>query len=176
VYTPEELQALELELGPALGPIVPFAAATGLRPSEWAALERRHVDRDRRVLTVDGTKTSGSRREVPLTTRALDALERVPARLDSPLIFPAERGGPINLDNWRRRTWAPAVNAAGIPTPARIYDLRATFASRALAAGVAPFELARLMGTSVRMIETHYGALIGGAREALLARLDAFGA
>jgi integrase len=173
VYTLEELQALEAELGPALGPVVPFAAATGLRPSEWAALERRHVDRDRRLLTVAGTKTSGSRREVPLTLRALEALDRVPARLDSPLIFPAERGGRINLDNWRRRAWAPGVEAAGVARPARLYDLRSTFASRALAAGVAPFELARIMGTSVRMIERHYGALIAGAADSIAARLDA---
>jgi integrase len=174
VYSLEELDALEAELGPTLGPVVPFAAATGLRPSEWAELERRHVDRDRRVLTVDGAKTRGSRREVPLAARALEALDRVPARLDVPLIFPAERGGRLNLDNWRRRAWAPAVDAAGIAKPARIYDLRSTFASRALAAGVAPFELARIMGTSVRMIERHYGALIAGAGDSIAARLDAF--
>jgi hypothetical protein len=42
--------------------------------------------------------------------------------------------------------------------PRRIYDLRSTFASNALAADVTVFELARVMGTSVRMIERHYGA------------------
>jgi integrase len=174
VYSLEELEALELELGPAFGPVVPFAAATGLRPSEWAALERRHVDRDRRILTVDGTKTRRSRREVPLSAHALEALDRVPARLDVPLIFPAERGGRLNLDNFRRRAWAPAVEAAGIARPARLYDLRSTFASRALAAGVAPFELARIMGTSIVMIELHYGALIAGAADSIAARLDEF--
>jgi hypothetical protein len=59
----------------------------------------------------------------------------------------------LNIDNWRRRVWAPAVEAAGVPRPARIYDLRSTFASDALAAGVSAFELARVMGTSVEMIE-----------------------
>ncbi|MGO9790774.1 MAG: hypothetical protein ACLP8S_15165 [Solirubrobacteraceae bacterium] len=62
------------------------------------------------------------------------------------------------MDNWRRRVWAPAIEAAGITRPARIYDLRSTFASDALRAGVSVFELARIMGTSVRMIELHYGA------------------
>jgi integrase len=71
------------------------------------------------------------------------------------LIFAAPHGGPINLDNWRRQTWAPAVEAAGIRPPARIYDLRSTFASDALAAGVSIHALARMMGTSVRMIERH---------------------
>ena len=57
---------------------------------------------------------------------------------------------------------------------ARIYDLRSTFASNALAAGVTVFELARVMGTSVRMIERHYGALLDGAHNVIANRLDTF--
>ena len=62
----------------------------------------------------------------------------------------APAGGLLNLDNFRRREWAPAVEAAAVARPARIYDLRSTFTSRALAAGVSAFELARVMGTSVQ--------------------------
>lgn len=76
--------------------------------------------------------------------------------------------------SFRRREWAPAIEAAGIATPARIHDLRSTFASHALAAGVSVFELARIMGTSVHMIERHYGALLDGAGAEIAARLDAF--
>ena len=36
------------------------------------------------------------------------------------------------------------------------------------------FELARIMGTSVRMIERHYGALLDGAGADLAARLDTY--
>ena len=81
--------------------------------------------------------------------------------------------GPLNLNNFRRRMWGPAVRASGIATPARIYDLRSTFASNALAAGVTVFELAKVMGTSVAMIERHYGTLIGGAHTGIVGRLDA---
>ena len=35
------------------------------------------------------------------------------------------------------------------------------------------FELARVMGTSVRMIERHYGTLIDGAHAGIAGRLDA---
>jgi integrase len=77
----------------------------------------------------------------------------VPPRLDTSLLLPAARGGLLNLYNWRRREWTPAIEAAGIRRPARIYDLRSTFASNALAAGVSVFELARIMGTSTHMIE-----------------------
>jgi hypothetical protein len=54
-----------------------------------------------------------------------------------------------------------------------IYHLRSTFASDALAAGVSVFELARIMGTSVRMIERHYGTLLDGAGAGIAGRLDA---
>jgi integrase len=172
-YTLAELDALEAELGATYGPIVPLAAATGLRPLEWARLERRDVDRARRVLTVRGTKTAGSHREVPLTGRALAALDRMPPQLATPLLFPAPDGGPLSLNNFRRREWAPAVTASGIAKPARIYDLRSTFASNALAAAVTVFELAKVMGTSVAMIERHYGTLIGGAHAGIVGRLDA---
>jgi integrase len=171
---------------PGWRPLPVFAASVGLRPEEWVAFERRDVDRHARVLTVRRTissgevvelaKTTRSRRQVPLPARAIEALDALPPRLDSPLVFPAARGGILNLDNWRRREWAPAIEAAGVRRPARIYDLRSTFASNALAAGVSVFELARIMGTSVTMIERVYGTLIEGAAADITRRLDAFDA
>jgi integrase len=119
-------------------------------------------------------KTTRSRRQVPLSARARDALDEIPPRLDTTFVFPARRGGPFDLANFRRREWAPAIEASGVPTPARIYDLRSTFASNSLAAGISVFELARIMGTSVAMIERHYGTLIEGAGADIARRLDAF--
>jgi integrase len=172
VYTLPELDALEAELGEVYGPIVPFVAATGLRPQEWIGLGRADVVRARRVVHVHGTKTRGSVREVPLSVRALAALDRLPLRVTR-ILFATEEGGRIDLYNFRRSVWRPAVDAAGIAEPARIYDLRSTFASNALAANITVFELAKIMGTSVRMIEKHYGALIGGAHAGIAGRLDA---
>jgi integrase len=172
-FTLAELDALDAELGPDYGPLVPLVAAAGLRPLEWTHLERRDLDRARGVLTVRGTKTAGSLREVPLTRRALAALDRLPARIDTPLLFPAPGGGVLNLNNFRRREWNPAVTSSGIDMPARLYDLRSTFASNALAAGVTVFELAKVMGTSVAMIERHYGTLIAGAHAGISGRLNA---
>jgi integrase len=112
-----------------------------------------------------------SHREVPLTSRALDALEELPLRIG--YLFPNADGGPLNLNGFSRREWRPAVEAAGIAKPARLYDLRSTFASNALARGLTVYELARIMGTSIEMIERHYGALLETAHDSLLERLEA---
>ena len=45
--------------------------------------------------------------------------------------------------------------------------------SNALANGLTVFETARIAGTSVKMIEAHYGALLDTAHESLLDRLEA---
>ena len=173
VYTPKELDTIAKELDARGAAAIRFAAATGLRPSEWAAVERRDVDRTRRVLTVRGTKTHRSRREVPITSAALDALDSLPVRIDTVYLFGGPKGGPFDVANFRKREWGPAIESAGVATPARLYDLRSTFASNALAAGITVYELARIMGTSVGMIERHYGALLDSAHESLLERLDA---
>lgn len=111
---------------------------------------------------------------MPLSPRALEALDELPAPLDTRLLISAERGGLLNLDNFRRREWAPAIEAGAISKPARIYDLRSTFASNAIGAGIDVFELARVMGTSIKMIERHYGTLLSGAAAGIASRLAAF--
>jgi len=88
--------------------------------------------------------------------------------------FPPTGAGLFDLPNFRKREWQPAIEASGVRRPALIYDLRSTFASNALAAGISVFELGRVMGTSVAMIERHYGTLIEGAGADIARRLTAF--
>jgi hypothetical protein len=54
----------------------------------------------------------------------------------------------------------------------RIYDLRHTFATFALRAGISTFELSRYMGTSLLMIDRHYGHLARDGREHAIQLLD----
>jgi integrase len=74
-----ELTAAAAELGPRYGSMVMFAAATGLRPGEWIALEQRDIDLQARVVYVrcayrNGwvkcTKTEASVRAVRLQALA----------------------------------------------------------------------------------------------------------
>jgi hypothetical protein len=101
-FTRAEVDALDAELGPVYGPLVVFAAESGLRTNEWTATERRDIDRSGPAVVVQRRYADGmltpypktARRRVPLTGRALDVLERLPPRLDTPLLFPAARGWP----------------------------------------------------------------------------------
>jgi integrase len=102
------------------------------------------------------------------------AYKALPPRLDTPLLFPALRGGYISLHNWRAREWTPAIRAAGIEPERRIYDLRHTYATFSLAAGVSLLTLSRRMGTSVEMIDRTYGHLAPDAEEYERGLLDAF--
>ena len=180
-----ELETIGAELGEPYKAIPLFVGLSGLRPEEWLALERRDIDRGagivhvRRVY-VDGQvklygKQARSLRAVPLAAMALEALHRAPARLDTRLVFPGVRGGHLNLHEWRRDEWTPALRAAG-PEHRGPYALRHTFASFSIAAGVQLFELARFMGTSVEQIDRTYGHLLPDSLDRTRAALDSFAA
>jgi integrase len=55
----DELDAVAARLSPRYRPMVIFAAATGLRPAEWLALEWRDIDLEGRVVYVHRSFTKG---------------------------------------------------------------------------------------------------------------------
>ena len=109
---------------------------------------------------------------MPLQAIALDALDQLSRRATSQLLFPAARGGYFDLHNFRNRHWQPAQKAAGIEPLRRVYDLRHTFATFALRAGISTFDLSRYMGASLTMIDRHYGHLARDGREHAIRLLD----
>jgi integrase len=158
------------------------AVGCGLRPEELFGLHRSDVDREAGVLHVrrrftggelkPGTKT-GPQRAVPLRQRVLDALDSMTPRIDTPILFPAPRGGYIDSEKWRHREWAPALRAAGIPHR-RINDMRHTFATWAIESGVQASYLAVVMGTSIRELEDTYFRWLRRTDEQLRTVFDAY--
>ena len=151
--------------------------------SPGIALERSDVDRDRRIVHVRrrfsggqlkaGTKTVPER-VVPLRQRVLDVLDRMPARIDTPILFPAPRGGYIDLEKFRYREWTPALRAAGL-TVRGPYTMRHTFATWAIESGDVQLSyLATLMGTSVKQLEDTYLRWLRRTDDQLLAAFDAY--
>jgi integrase len=177
----EQVEAVSAELDPRFAAIPIVLVGTGLRPEELFALERRDLDLEAGVLSVervhsqgvlkDCRKSSRQRRRVPLRHRVVETLKAQPPRLDTPLVFPAARGGYIDGEKFRYREWKPAFKAADLDYR-RVYDSRHTFASWAIAGGVQLFYLARIMGTSVQMIDQTYGHLLPDSEEYLRGLLD----
>jgi len=120
---------------------------------------------------IKNTKTRLSTRAVPLQAKAVEALDRLPVSV--PILFPNARGGRIDFRIFGRRHWRPAQIAAGIEPIRGLYDLRHTYATFALRAGVPVFAVSRFIGSSIAMIDRHYGHLARDSREHAVALLDA---
>ena len=184
----QEVYALADAIGavhPPYGSLVIFACATGMRPQEWRALEWREVDIHARTARVaravqggkieSAAKTDGSLRTVLLQQRALDALDALPIPINRGLVFPDRRGGDLlNLDYFRRNEWADALEAAGLAERGP-GQMRHTFATLALAAGVPMESVAQQLGhANIRTTLEHYTRFVAVVDERNLALLDAF--
>jgi integrase len=177
----QQVESVAAQLGPIYGPMVVFAAATGLRPSELFGLDQHDIDRRDGVVyvrrayangAIKHTKTRLSTRAVPLQAKAIEALDRLPPS-DNPILFPNARGGRIDFRIFGRKHWKPAQARAGVGPPRGIYDLRHTYATFALRAGVPVFAVSRFLGSSIAMIDRHYGHLAHDSHEHAVSLLDA---
>jgi integrase len=162
--------------------LVLTAAYTGLRASELHALRVKDIDLVRGLLTVerslkqwrDGQAIFGTTKTEKVRTVELD--EQLCADLAAylapdpggpppraaDLVFVNAEGGPIHQVAWLRNHFKPAVVRA-LPELAgqlRFHDLRHTYVSLLIAAGVHPKEIAAQAGhASVAMTMDRYGHL-----------------
>jgi integrase len=132
----------------------------GGRQEKELNLDRQRVYiRDSRVLGEDGcTKTGQSKRDVLIHDELAQVLRELKPAEASPAdyVFVGPRAKPINQDNFHNREWRPALEALGIRLRPN-YAMRHTYISHLLAAGATPLFVARQTGTSLEMIERHYG-------------------
>jgi hypothetical protein len=70
-------------------------------------------------------------------------------------------------------TGSRSRKSVGIEPLRDLYDLRHTYATFALRAGVPVFALSRFMGTSIAMIDLHYGHLAVDSYQHAVSLLDA---
>lgn len=73
----DDVDAVAVELGPRYGAVAIFAAGTGPRPEEGIALERRDLDREKRVVAVERVYSHGALKAPKKSSRQL---RRVPLR------------------------------------------------------------------------------------------------
>jgi integrase len=190
--THDQWRALKVELGKYVkGHYVPLyetLIATGLRWGEATALQVRDIKfgaepsirvakavkrgEDNRTY-VGPTKTRRSRRTVPLPKSTADMLrEHVAGKAPADLVFPGPQGGRILASNARARAWLPAVRrlqTGGVIDPdvtPRQHDLRHTYATWQLGAGVDVLTVQRNMGheSSKTTTDTYADVLPAQAR------------
>jgi integrase len=154
--------------------MVSLVAYQGLRtPEELLALEVKHVRKNTLLVEQRNVvgKIVGGQKVRGFHPRAIDLLD--PVRRDvqeyllatgirSGLLFPRRDGEPWRLhdyNNWRRRVWKRAREAAGVD-PLPPYDLRHAFASLQVRAGMSIPELAEQMGHSPQMTVMTYTHVI----------------
>jgi integrase len=88
-------------------------------------------------------------------------------------VFTSPQGGPLRLNNWRRRVVDPAC-AACVLSDLTPHDLRHTAASLAVSAGANIKAVQRMLGhASAAMTLDVYAALFDEDLEAVAAGLDA---
>jgi integrase len=134
---------------------------TSANLSETARLAWEHVDLKASVITVPGTKRESRRRIVPMH----DALRSFLEGLD--------RGSPLvqhwpGVNDWLSRT----CKRLKLPHTST-NDLRRTFGSWLIQAGVDVVHVARLMGNSVEMVAKVYGQHSRASLQAAIDKLPA---
>lgn len=152
VLLPEEEARLLAELAPEgrrspyLEPVVVLALETAMRRGELLALQWAHVDLSRRVAHLPLTK-NGDSRSVPLSTRAVDTLRRMPRSIDG-RVFPIS-------DAAMEAAFAKACRRAELVN-LRFHDLRHTATTRLFELGLNIMEVATITGhKDLRMLRRY---------------------
>lgn len=138
-----------------------------LRPGALASLTVGSLDVRLNVLTVGKDKT-GKNRKIKLPKVTMEFL--LPYTKDRPAnepLFVRADGKAWDKDAWKKPIKA-AAKTAGLPEGTTAYSLRHSTITDLVTAGVDLLTVAQLSGTSVAMIELHYGHLLDKhAEEAL---------
>ena len=120
---------------PYIWPCVEIAIESGMRRSEILSLRWDNVDLETRIALLPDTK-NGSKRHVPLTTKAVEILAGLERQHES--VFPI-------TDYSIRHGWDRLVKRAGI-TGLRFHDLRHEAVSRFFETGLSLPEVAAISG------------------------------
>jgi integrase len=159
-------------------PWVYTAFWTGMRPSELAGLRRGDVDlrSGQAVISVSRTLHEDNATKTPASTRVIVLDECVVAVLqeaarphpsETAYVFTNTEARPMHTPSFTKNHWRRVLDELRI-RPRKFYATRHTFISISLSNGINAKFIAEYCGTSLAMIEKHYGRYIrSDAREQL---------
>ncbi|MCE1098385.1 site-specific integrase [Pseudomonas asiatica] len=155
----------EVTFADHLKPLVLLSINTGMRRGEVFNLQWADINFKGKVLTVEGeTSKSGQTRHIPLNKEALEVLQcwRDQHTRKAGYVFPGKEGG--RLDNVKK-SWDGLLKLAKIEG-FRWHDLRHTFASKLVMAGVPLNTVRELLGHSDIAMTLRYAHLAPDSKAA----------
>lgn len=203
-YTRAEIDSAVAEMAEPYATAVLTLVGTGLRPAELLGLHWNRVHRPRRLITVNEVlepalglikpypKSKKPRHVGPTPSWVIEALDELEKAFPdthgcgmrhgasnvickSGLVFRTKDGGPLDGLNMLRRHWKPAQERAGVSPVGTLKDLRHTFASWLVQAGVPLQEVQRLLGHASIVTTQRYAHLGDSQNAAVLRALEAQG-
>lgn len=141
-----------------------------LRPGAVAALNAGHFDKQLSSLTIGKDKAGGIRKITLPPATATFFAERSKDKLPAAPLFVRADGKRWDKDAWKVPI-KDAVVAAELPAAVTAYTLRHSTITDLVNHGLPTLTVAQLSGTSVAMVEKHYGHLQQKQSSAALAML-----
>lgn len=153
----------------AVRDLIEAVMLTGSRAGELTSAKRSQFDSRTASMTFIG-KTG--KRSVPLSPPAVALFKRLAQdRLPAAHLFARDDGKPWAPSDWDKLV-RDAATAAKLPTGVCLYTLRHSFITEGITGGLSPLDVARLVGTSLVMIDKHYGHLAQTAARERLAQVN----
>lgn len=144
-------------------------ALTGARPGDLTAARRSQYDSRTRSVTFT---SKNALRTVPLPSAAVALFDRLAqGKRPGEFLFTRDDGKPWAHSDWDELVRA-AAQRAGLPPGVCLYTLRHSFVTQSLMDGMSTLDVARISGTSLAMIERHYGHLVMHAARERLERVN----
>ncbi|WP_386724443.1 integrase arm-type DNA-binding domain-containing protein [Cognatiluteimonas weifangensis] len=163
----KQRRALLANAGADIRDVMECVALTGCRAGDPAAVLRRDYDARHRTVAF---RTKDHPRTIPLSPAAVTLFERL-AKGKSPGEHLFTNGGKPWAKDWSGQV-KDAATAAELPEGAVLYTLRHCWITDAITGGMDLLTVAKLSGTSLAMIEKHYGHLVQGVARDKLAEIN----
>jgi integrase len=142
---------------------------TGCRAGELTSARRSAFDARTKSLTVTG-KTGP--RTIPLAPAAVALFTQFAKdKMPSAFLLTRDDGKPWAHSDWDEYV-KEAASRAELPPQTCLYTLRHSLITQALLDGVSTLEVSKIVGTSLTMIEKHYGHLVQDTARERLAKVQ----
>jgi len=165
------LAACESVRAPYLGSLETLALNTGMRKGEILSLQWAQVDLTNRLIHVRNGKTVQSDRRIPMNDTTFEVLLNLSQRRKGDFVFPSYRK-PGDRFRDLKVGFMRAIRLAGIRQRLRFHDLRHTFATRLVRAGVDLITVQHLLGHAKISMTARYAHSLADDKIPAVRRLD----